>query len=145
MRLLREPNLVGWACFSVMWASIVLQFFPRSFERLPRRPPPEHCSPVNAGVVDIGTAVGAAFRSRTHNPSPIEPSWCGDGGRWNSARHLHHGARPIAALTSSLRLRITAGPPQSFAAVRVVADCALREGSGERLLSAKCLRLTRTH
>ncbi|HEY1416783.1 MAG TPA: phosphoribosylformylglycinamidine synthase subunit PurL, partial [Myxococcaceae bacterium] len=100
----REPNLLELGIFSVLWSEHCsykssrkhLRGFPTSGPRVLVGPGE------NAGVVDIGGGMAAAFKMESHNhPSYIEPyqgAATGVGGILRDVFTM--GARPIASLNS---------------------------------------------
>jgi phosphoribosylformylglycinamidine synthase len=100
----REPNLLELGIFSVMWSEHCsykssrkhLKGFPTTGPRVLVGPGE------NAGVVDIGDGMAAAFKMESHNhPSYIEPyqgAATGVGGILRDVFTM--GARPIASLNS---------------------------------------------
>src|SRR5437870_7622462 len=106
----REPNLTELGLFSVMWSEhcsykssrIHLKTLPTTGSRVVQGPGE------NAGAVDIGDGLAAAFKIESHNhPSFIEPYQGAATGVGGILRDIFTmGARPIAVL-NSLRF----GPP----------------------------------
>jgi phosphoribosylformylglycinamidine synthase len=100
----REPNLVELGIFSAMWSEhcsykssrIHLKKFPTSGPRVIQGPGE------NAGIVDIGDGLAAAFKMESHNhPSFIEPYQGAATGVGGILRDIFTmGARPIASLNS---------------------------------------------
>jgi phosphoribosylformylglycinamidine synthase len=100
----REPNLVELGIFSAMWSEhcsykssrIHLKNFPTSGPRVLQGPGE------NAGIVDIGDGLAAAFKMESHNhPSFIEPYQGAATGVGGILRDIFTmGARPIASLNS---------------------------------------------
>src|SRR6476646_6039845 len=100
----REPNLLELGIFSVMWSEHCsykssrkhLKGFPTTGPRVLVGPGE------NAGVVDIGDGMAAAFKMESHNhPSYIEPyqgAATGVGGILRDVFTM--GARPVALLNS---------------------------------------------
>ena len=100
----REPNLLELGIFSVMWSEHCSYKSSRSTcKGFPTTGPRVLVGPgENAGVVDIGDGLAAAFKMETHNhPSYIEPyqgAATGVGGILRDVFTM--GARPIASLNS---------------------------------------------
>ncbi|MBS2029036.1 MAG: phosphoribosylformylglycinamidine synthase subunit PurL [Deltaproteobacteria bacterium] len=100
----REPNLVELGVFSAMWSEHCSYKSSRvHLKRLPTTGPRVLQGPgENAGVVDIGNGMAAAFKMESHNhPSYIEPyqgAATGVGGIMRDVFTM--GARPIANLNS---------------------------------------------
>src|SRR5437588_784814 len=72
----REPNLVELGIFSAMWSEHCSYKSSRvHLRRLPTKGPRVLQGPgENAGVVDLGDGLAAAFKMESHNhPSFIEP------------------------------------------------------------------------
>ena len=100
----REPNLVELGIFSAMWSEhcsykssrVHLKKFPTSGPRVIQGPGE------NAGIVDIGDGLAAAFKMESHNhPSFIEPYQGAATGVGGILRDIFTmGARPIASLNS---------------------------------------------
>src|SRR5512146_2951845 len=100
----REPNLTELGVFSVMWSEHCsykssrqyLKTFPTSGPRVLQGPGE------NAGVVDLGDGLAAAFKMESHNhPSYIEPyqgAATGVGGILRDVFTM--GARPVANMNS---------------------------------------------
>src|SRR5215510_7106913 len=100
----REPNHTELGVFSVMWSEHCSYKSSRQYlKRLPAEGPHVLQGPgENAGVVDIGDGLAAAFKMESHNhPSFIEPyqgAATGVGGILRDVFTM--GARPIASLNS---------------------------------------------
>src|ERR1700684_3210072 len=100
----REPNLTELGVFSVMWSEHCSYKSSRvHLRRLPTKGPQVVQGPgENAGVVDIGDGLCAAFKIESHNhPSYVEPlrgAATGVGGILRDVFTM--GARPIAVLDS---------------------------------------------
>ncbi len=100
----REPNLVELGIFSAMWSEhcsykssrVHLKKFPTTGPRVIQGPGE------NAGIVDIGDGLAAAFKMESHNhPSFIEPYQGAATGVGGILRDIFTmGARPIASLNS---------------------------------------------
>ena len=120
----REPNLTELGVFSVMWSEhcsykssrVHLQTFPTTGPRVIQGPGE------NAGVVDIGDGLAAAFKMECHNhPSYIEPyqgAATGVGGILRDVFTM--GARPIAS-ANSLRFGDPSHPRTAYLLEGVVA------------------------
>ncbi len=100
----RDPNLVELGIFSVMWSEhCSYKSSRRHLKMLPTTGPRVLQGPgENAGVVDLGDGLAAAFKMESHNhPSYIEPyqgAATGVGGIMRDVFTM--GARPIASLNS---------------------------------------------
>src|SRR5512136_1104658 len=100
----REPNLLELGIFSVLWSEHCSYKSSRKHLRgFPTKGPRVLVGPgENAGVVDIGDGMAAAFKMESHNhPSYIEPyqgAATGVGGILRDVFTM--GARPIASLNS---------------------------------------------
>ena len=101
-KLGREPNEVELAVFSLMWSEHCAY---KHSKKLLRRLPTEGHGVVmgpgeNAGAVDVGNGLVAAFKVESHNhPSAVEPfqgAATGVGGILRDVFAI--GARPIAIL-----------------------------------------------
>ena len=100
----REPNITEVGIFSVMWSEhcsyksskVHLKRLPTRGERVVQGPGE------NAGVVDIGDGLVAAFKIESHNhPSYVEPFQGATTGVGGILRDIFTmGARPIAVLDS---------------------------------------------
>ncbi len=120
----RTPNEVELAMFSVMWSEhcsykssrVHLKRFPTTGERVIEGPGE------NAGVVDIGHGLVAAFKIESHNhPSFIEPYQGAATGVGGILRDIFTmGARPIALL-NALRFGPLSNPKNRYLMERVVA------------------------
>jgi phosphoribosylformylglycinamidine synthase subunit PurL len=120
----REPSLVELGVFSVMWSEhcsykssrVHLKTFPTSGPRVLQGPGE------NAGVVDLGDGLAAAFKMESHNhPSYIEPyqgAATGVGGILRDVFTM--GARPVASM-NSLRFGDPAHPRTAYLLEGVVA------------------------
>ena len=102
----REPNLVELNIYSVMWSEHCSYKHSRAALRmLPVEGPHVLQGPgENAGVVDLGGGLGAAFKIESHNhPTAVEPFQGAATGAGGIIRDIvAMGARP-AALLGSLR------------------------------------------
>src|SRR5450755_1019608 len=100
----RDPNITELGVFSVMWSEHCSYKSSRvHLRRLPTKGPQVVQGPgENAGVVDIGDGLCAAFKIESHNhPSYVEPlqgAATGVGGILRDVFTM--GARPIAVLDS---------------------------------------------
>lgn len=102
--LKREPNYLELGMFAVMWSEHcgyknsrpVLKLFPTEGPQVLQGPGE------NAGVVEIGSGLAAAFKIESHNhPSAIEPFQGAATGVGGIVRDIFTmGARPIALLDS---------------------------------------------
>src|ERR1700676_2416234 len=119
--LRREPSFTELGIFSVMWSEHCSYKSSKvHLRRLPTRGPQVLQGPgENAGVVDIGDGLTAAFKMESHNhPSYVEPFQGAATGVGGILRHIFTmGARPIAVL-DSLRF----GPISSGASGAKVLD-----------------------
>src|SRR5262245_27870867 len=113
----REPNLLELGVFSVLWSEHCSYKSSRKHLRgFPTKGPRVLVGPgENAGVVDIGDGMAAAFKMESHNhPSYIEPyqgAATGVGGILRDVFTM--GARPIASL-NSLRFGDPAHPKTAW-------------------------------
>src|SRR2546421_5875196 len=100
----REPNFTELGIFSVMWSEHCSYKSSKvHLRRLPTRGPQVLQGPgENAGVVDIGDGLAAAFKMESHNhPSYVEPFQGAATGVGGILRDVFAvGARPIAILDS---------------------------------------------
>lgn len=98
----REPNHLELAMYAVMWSEHCSYKSSRvHLRRLPSEGPEVLVGPgENAGVVDVGDGVAAAFRIESHNhPSAIEPYQGAATGVGGILRDIFTmGARPIALM-----------------------------------------------
>ena len=103
-RLGREPNSLELAVFSLMWSEHCAYKHSRKLLReLPAEGPQLLMGPgENAGVVDVGDGLAAAFKVESHNhPSAVEPFQGAATGVGGILRDVFAvGARPIAVLDS---------------------------------------------
>ncbi len=103
-RLGREPNGLELAVFSLMWSEhCAYKHSKKLLRRLPTEGPHVVMGPgENAGAVDVGDGLVAAFKVESHNhPSAVEPfqgAATGVGGILRDVFAI--GARPIAILDS---------------------------------------------
>jgi phosphoribosylformylglycinamidine synthase len=109
----REPNFTELGIFSVMWSEHCSYKSSKvHLRRLPTRAPQVLQGPgENAGVVDIGDGLAAAFKMESHNhPSYVEPFQGAATGVGGILRDIFTmGARPIAVLDSLRFGRIASG------------------------------------
>jgi phosphoribosylformylglycinamidine synthase II len=109
----REPNITELGIFSVMWSEHCSYKSSKvHLKRLPTRGKLVVQGPgENAGVVDIGDGLVAAFKIESHNhPSYVEPFQGATTGVGGILRDIFTmGARPIAVLDSLRFGPITAG------------------------------------
>src|ERR1700737_309144 len=100
----RESNFTELGIFSVMWSEHCSYKSSKvHLRRLPTRAPQVLQGPgENAGVVDIGDGLAAAFKMESHNhPSYVEPFQGAATGVGGILRDIFTmGARPIAVLDS---------------------------------------------
>jgi phosphoribosylformylglycinamidine synthase II len=109
----REPNFTELGIFSVMWSEHCSYKSSKvHLRRLPTRAPQVLQGPgENAGVVDFGDGLAAAFKMESHNhPSYVEPFQGAATGVGGILRDIFTmGARPIAVLDSLRFGPITSG------------------------------------
>src|SRR5712672_1994582 len=137
----REPNITELGIFSVMWSEHCSYKSSKvHLKRLPTRGKLVVQGPgENAGVVDIGDGLVAAFKIESHNhPSYVEPFQGATTGVGGILRDIFTmGARPIAVLDSlrfgpikSGKWRVTSGEikvsEQEAAANRRILDGVIR-------------------
>ena len=100
----REPNRTELGVFSVMWSEHCSYKSSRvHLKRLPTEGPAVLQGPgENAGIIDIGDGLAAAFKIESHNPpSYIEPFQGAATGVGGILRDIFTmGARPIATMNS---------------------------------------------
>jgi phosphoribosylformylglycinamidine synthase subunit PurL len=103
-RLGREPNALELAVFSLMWSEhCAYKHSKKLLRALPTEGPHILMGPgENAGVVDVGDGLAAAFKVESHNhPSAVEPFQGAATGVGGILRDIFAvGARPIAVLDS---------------------------------------------
>jgi phosphoribosylformylglycinamidine synthase subunit PurL len=103
-RLGREPNALELAVFSLMWSEhCAYKHSKKLLRHLPTEGPHLLMGPgENAGVVDVGDGLAAAFKVESHNhPSAVEPFQGAATGVGGILRDIFAvGARPIAVLDS---------------------------------------------
>ena len=118
----RDPNFTELGIFTVMWSEHCSYKSSRiHLKRLPTRAPQVLQGPgENAGVVDVGDGIAAAFKMESHNhPSYVEPFQGAATGVGGILRDIFTmGARPIAVLDS---LRFGSITPDASLAPEVVA------------------------
>jgi phosphoribosylformylglycinamidine synthase II len=129
----REPNITELGIFSVMWSEHCSYKSSKvHLKRLPTRGKLVVQGPgENAGVVDIGDGLVAAFKIESHNhPSYVEPFQGATTGVGGILRDIFTmGARPIAVLDSLRFGPITSGPgvtDETSAANRRILDGVIR-------------------
>ncbi len=114
----RDPNFTELGIFSVMWSEHCSYKSSKvHLRRLPTRAPQVLQGPgENAGVVDIGDGLAAAFKMESHNhPSYVEPFQGAATGVGGILRDIFTmGARPIAVLDSLRFGPISSGAKASF-------------------------------
>ena len=100
----REPNALELAVFSLMWSEhCAYKHSKKLLRMLPTEGPHMLMGPgENAGVVDVGDGLAAAFKVESHNhPSAVEPFQGAATGVGGILRDIFAvGARPIAVLDS---------------------------------------------
>jgi phosphoribosylformylglycinamidine synthase subunit PurL len=103
-RLGREPNALELAVFSLMWSEhCAYKHSKKLLRMLPTDGPHILMGPgENAGVVDVGDGLAAAFKVESHNhPSAVEPFQGAATGVGGILRDIFAvGARPVAVLDS---------------------------------------------
>jgi phosphoribosylformylglycinamidine synthase subunit PurL len=103
-RLGREPNVLELAVFSLMWSEhCAYKHSKKLLRELPTDGPALLMGPgENAGAVDLGDGLAAAFKVESHNhPSAVEPFQGAATGVGGILRDVFAvGARPIAVLDS---------------------------------------------
>jgi phosphoribosylformylglycinamidine synthase II len=103
-RLGREPNALELAVFSLMWSEhCAYKHSKKLLRKLPTEGPALLMGPgENAGAVDVGDGLAAAFKVESHNhPSAVEPFQGAATGVGGILRDVFAvGARPIAVLDS---------------------------------------------
>ncbi len=123
----RVPNLTELGVFSVMWSEHCSYKSSRvHLKSLPTRGPRVLQGPgENAGVVDLGDGLAAAFKMESHNhPSYIEPHQGAATGVGGILRDVFTmGARPVANL-NSLRFGDPSHPKTAFLLEGVVGGIA---------------------
>jgi phosphoribosylformylglycinamidine synthase II len=128
----REPNFTELGIFSVMWSEHCSYKSSKvHLRRLPTRGPQVLQGPgENAGVVDIGDGLAAAFKMESHNhPSYVEPFQGAATGVGGILRDIFTmGARPIAVLDSLRFGPITSNPSGAKALQRQASSAGLKPG-----------------
>jgi phosphoribosylformylglycinamidine synthase len=113
----REPNITELGIFSVMWSEHCSYKSSRVYlKEMPTDGPNVLQGPgENAGIIDIGDGLAAAFKMESHNhPSFIEPTQGAATGVGGILRDIFTmGARPIANL-NSLRFGATDHPKTPY-------------------------------
>jgi phosphoribosylformylglycinamidine synthase subunit PurL len=129
----REPNITELGIFSVMWSEHCSYKSSKvHLKRLPTRGKLVVQGPgENAGVVDIGDGLVAAFKIESHNhPSYVEPFQGATTGVGGILRDIFTmGARPIAVLDSLRFGELTPGKntsPEEAAKNRRILDGVIR-------------------
>src|SRR6201988_3917316 len=126
----REPNFTELGVFSVMWSEHCSYKSSRiHLKRLPTRAPQVLQGPgENAGVVDVGDGLAAAFKMESHNhPSYVEPFQGAATGVGGILRDIFTmGARPIAVLDSLRFGPITSGTSGARAHERTARSAGLK-------------------
>src|SRR5437868_5668514 len=129
----RDPNITELGIFSVMWSEHCSYKSSKvHLKRLPTRGKLVVQGPgENAGVVDIGDGLVAAFKIESHNhPSYVEPFQGATTGVGGILRDIFTmGARPIAVLDSLRFGEITPGKttsPEEAAKNRRILDGVIR-------------------
>ena len=134
----RDPNLTELGIFSVMWSEHCSYKSSKvHLKRLPTRGKLVVQGPgENAGVVDIGDGLVAAFKIESHNhPSYVEPFQGATTGVGGILRDIFTmGARPIAVLDS---LRFGPIAEDGFAGAAGSAFAARDEDSGPKAAATK--------
>jgi phosphoribosylformylglycinamidine synthase II len=132
----REPNFTELGIFSVMWSEHCSYKSSKvHLRRLPTRGPQVLQGPgENAGVVDIGDGLAAAFKMESHNhPSYVEPFQGAATGVGGILRDIFTmGARPIAVLDALRFGPISWAPPGAEALQRQAASARRKPGPPER-------------
>jgi len=139
--LKRDPNITELGIFSVMWSEHCSYKSSKvHLKRLPTRGKLVVQGPgENAGVVDIGDGLVAAFKIESHNhPSFVEPFQGATTGVGGILRDIFTmGARPIAVMDSLRFGEIVASPtsgakaPSSVGNSNVAAEAATPKTSEE--------------
>ena len=131
----RDPNFTELGIFSVMWSEHCSYKSSKvHLRRLPTRAPQVLQGPgENAGVVDIGDGLAAAFKMESHNhPSYVEPFQGAATGVGGILRDIFTmGARPIAVLDSLRFGPISSGPSGAKAPNHVPSLAGLKSGPPE--------------
>src|ERR1700691_5562042 len=128
----RDPNFTELGIFSVMWSEHCSYKSSKvHLRRLPTRGPQVLQGPgENAGVVDIGDGLAAAFKMESHNhPSYVEPFQGAATGVGGILRDIFTmGARPIAVLDSLRFGPITSGASGAKAPESTPRSARLKQG-----------------
>ncbi len=128
----RAPNFTELGIFSVMWSEHCSYKSSKAhLRRLPTRGPQVLQGPgENAGVVDIGDGLAAAFKMESHNhPSYVEPFQGAATGVGGILRDIFTmGARPIAVLDSLRFGPISSGTSGAKAPESVARSARLKPG-----------------
>ena len=128
----RDPNFTELGIFSVMWSEHCSYKSSKAhLRRLPTRGPQVLQGPgENAGVVDIGDGLAAAFKMESHNhPSYVEPFQGAATGVGGILRDIFTmGARPIAVLDSLRFGPITPGTSGAKAPESAAQSARLKPG-----------------
>ena len=136
----REPNFTELGIFSVMWSEHCSYKSSKvHLRRLPTRGPQVLQGPgENAGVVDIGDGLAAAFKMESHNhPSYVEPFQGAATGVGGILRDIFTmGARPIAVLDSLRFGPISSGASGAKAPEGEARSAGLKPGPPENAHSA---------
>ena len=131
----REPNFTELGIFSVMWSEHCSYKSSKvHLRRLPTRGPQVLQGPgENAGVVDIGDGLAAAFKMESHNhPSYVEPFQGAATGVGGILRDIFTmGARPIAVLDSLRFGPISSGASRAKALEGAARSAGLKPGPSE--------------
>ncbi len=134
----REPNFTELGIFSVMWSEHCSYKSSKvHLRRLPTRGPQVLQGPgENAGVVDIGDGLAAAFKMESHNhPSYVEPFQGAATGVGGILRDIFTmGARPIAVLDSLRFGPISSGTSGAKAQGGAARSAGLKPGPPENTL-----------
>ncbi len=134
----RDPNITELGIFSVMWSEHCSYKSSKvHLKRLPTRGKLVVQGPgENAGVVDIGDGLVAAFKIESHNhPSYVEPFQGATTGVGGILRDIFTmGARPIAVLDS---LRFGPITEEGFAGAKGSAFATRDEAGGLKATAAK--------
>jgi phosphoribosylformylglycinamidine synthase len=128
----RDPRFTELGIFSVMWSEHCSYKSSKvHLRRLPTRGPQVLQGPgENAGVVDIGDGLAAAFKMESHNhPSYVEPFQGAATGVGGILRDIFTmGARPIAVLDSLRFGPITSGASGAKAPGEMARTAGLKPG-----------------
>jgi phosphoribosylformylglycinamidine (FGAM) synthase-like enzyme len=146
----REPNITELGIFSVMWSEHCSYKSSKvHLKRLPTRGKLVVQGPgENAGVVDIGDGLVAAFKIESHNhPSYVEPFQGATTGVGGILRDIFTmGARPLAVLDQVLPMKLppptAASSTASSAASPTTATASASPPSAARSASSRATRKT---